>query len=459
MQTFKIDSLSFEIPLQQPISVKISYRKKSDPDIENNYIVVTQNATVFADGTFSSPVLINTFLPNTNYIIKYNIINTDSFYLQEVTSTTPVIVGNFIDSKNQAMPNMQYIDTTELGLLDSYLPEKIGCLYTFNSSFQDILEQFGNAQYTVIDNNKGISFEKRNNEIGLKIDSNVLTVISDPTDASGNNEASILGPNGDRNYSLGIWVNFDNNEFTQSGIDGKLWLIYVGDPNKHIGIYVNTTTKYVHWIHKNGSIVEEIILDHAIEANKWIRIFVRRDGTNPSDTYNNQILMLIDGNYYSPSVQTFFTSASNYSGRNNQPIYIGMGKQDSNGNIITTKGVYHYFYFRGTLTDNNLRERILNPPYPYVIIANSDLSNPFNITHEYFITIKNDKVSFVFPHNVPVGAKKMWYKTYSGDRPTKDITIYPFTKITNGFDIDFSNISNFENNKNEIVNKFYALHK
>lgn len=459
MQSFRIDKINWVADLDAPTTVEISYRKSSDADTEASYTSVADNLVAGIDGVLNSPVYINNFLPATDYVIKYVIKDGGATFFQNVTSTSPVIVGDFLDKVNHVMPNMQYIDTTNTGLLDSYLPEKIGCLYTFNSSFSDILEQFANAQYTVIDNNLGIGFDKRDNEIGIKITDNVSSFISAPSDSNGNNEASIIGADGSRSYSLGIWAYFNDTEFSQPGVDGKFWLVYAGDPDKHIGIYINTSTKYVHWIHKNSSTVEEIILNHAVEANKWIRIFVRRDGTNPSDSYNNQILMVINGSYYSPSTPTYFSSASNYAGRNSQPIYIGMGKQDSNSNLIPTKGVYHYFYFRTGLTDNNLRERILNPPYPKVIIANPDLSGEFQITHEYFVSLTNNKVSFVFPHNTPIGNKKMWFRTYSNERPKIDITVSAFLKRPTGFDIDFRNTSSFSANKTAIANTFNGLHK
>jgi len=461
MQTYRIDKITFDAEPSTNQMLKVEYRKASDPDEASSYTTVSSNASVATDGTFVSPVYIDDLDRDTDYVIKYTNLLGGTPFTETIHSTIPVVVGSFLDKVANGMPNMQYIDTSDntSGLLDSYLPEKVGCLYSFSSTFGDILEDFGNAQYTLVDNNTGISFEKRLNELGIKVTTNVASLISDPSDDTGNNEASILGPDGTRDYSMGIWVNFDDTEFAQTGVDGKLWLIYIGDPNQHIGIYIDTTTKYVHWIHKNASTTEEIICDHAVVANQWIRIFVRRSGSTPDDSYSNQILIAIDGNEYAPTTATYFTSATNYAGRNTQPIYIGMGKQDSNSNIVQTLGVFKYFYFRGSETDNNLRERVLNPPYPKVVITDTDGSNEFDITFEHFVKCTNSQASFVFPADTPTGSKNMFYRTYSNDRSPVSINIIPFAKRSTDLDIDFSDTDSYEDNRQAVADNFYALHK
>ncbi|SFW91482.1 LamG domain-containing protein, partial [Chitinophaga sancti] len=99
------------------------------------------------------------------------------------------------------------------------------------------------------------------------------------------------------------------------------------------------------------------------------------------------------------------------------------------------------------------------PPYPTVIIANPDGSSPYTVPAYQFITVTNNKVSWVVPNDVPTGSKKWFYKTYSNERTPVNVTIVPFTKVTTGYDINFANESSIESNKNQIVNKFGALHK
>lgn len=459
MQTFRIDKINWGVEPDEPQMMRIQYRKAPLPDIPSNYVTAANSTLVNTDGVFASPVLIDDLEPYTDYVIRYTNLAGGSPFSQNIRSTLPITVGDFLSKTEVLIPNMQYIDEIETGLLDSCLPEPIGCLYTLSGNFRDILDQFGNAQYSVVDTDEGIAFVKRNNEIGIQVTGNVASLTPDPTDETGNNEASVLGADGTKSYSMGIWVNFTETELAQTGVDGKMWLIYIGDPNQHMGLYINTSTKYVHWIHKNGASIEEVVLDRAVEANKWNRIFIRRNGSDLSDAYNNQILMKIDSGYYSPSSPTYFSSSTIYNGRIEQPIYLGMGKQDSNGNIIPTLGVFKYFYYRDTLTDNNLRERVLNPPYPKVIICNPDLSEEFEVTHEHFATLTNNKVSWVLPHDVPTGEKKWFYRTYANERTKHDVTIVPFTKLESPYTIDFSDSEDLIDNAALLTDKFYALHK
>lgn len=457
MKSYRIEKITWQTAPDEAQALTVSYRKESDADISGNYTTVTSSQTVNTDGTFSPVLLVNFPLENTKYVIKYKVVDGGSEFTETVTSPWSYNIGGLLDKVGQAMPNMQYT-LTDTGLRDSYLPEHIGLLHEFSSSFGDSLEQFGNAQYTVFDNNLGISFEKRNNEIGVKIDSNVSTFLVDPTENSGNNELSLLGVDGKNAYSINMWVNFTSTELAQSGVDGKLWLWFCGSGDKHIGLYIDTTTKYVHWIHRLYGTIEEIVIDHAVVADAWIRICCRRDGNNPTDSYLNQILMVINGSYYSPSTATYFSAATNYAGIVSNPIYIGMGKQASNGNIIQTHGAYKYFYYRQTVVDNNLRERVMNPVYPKIVIQNTDGSNEFVIGHEYFVKVTNIDAAFVFPHTTPTGNKKMFVRTFSNERPSTLITILPFVKNTAGFDIDFTT-GTFAGNRESIADKFYGLHK
>ncbi len=457
MKALRIEKINWQSAPDEAQAITVSYRRSSDPDIPVNYTTVSSNVNVAIDGTVSPALVFELPLENTQYVIKYKVNAGGAEFTQTVTSPWSYTIGSFLDKTYQAMPNMQYT-IYETGLRDSYLPEHIGLLHEFKSSFGDSLEQFGNAQYTLLDNNKGIEFVKRANEIGLKLDSNVTSLYPDPTEDEGNNELSLLGHDGKMAYTIGIWVHFDSTEFAQTNTDGKLWLWYSGNPTNHVGAYINTATKYVHWVHKKDTVTEENILDHAVEANKWIRINFRRDGLNPSDGWLNQMLMKIDSGYYSPSTPTLFTAATDYEGLVSNPIYIGMGKNQSTGNIMVTQGVYKYFYYRQSVVDNGLRERVLNPFYPRVVVQNVDGTGEFTITPEYFVKVTNNDASFVFPHDTPTGSKKVFVKTYSNERAPIFMDIIPFTKDSTGFDIDFTT-GTLASNREMVTDKFYALHK
>ncbi|WPQ65518.1 hypothetical protein SIO70_11730 [Chitinophaga sancti] len=458
MQSYHIEKINFASELDQTTQILIDIRKTSDPDVSSSYTNL-KTVNVTTTGQLVTPVNFDSMLPNTDYTIRYRDTNNTVIFTEDRKSTTPIVVGDFLDKVFTIMANQQIVTSNETGLLDSYLPEKIGFLYQLKGNFRDILDQFGNFQYTVTDENIGIGFQKWDNEIGIRLTSNVTALYPDQSDSTGNNQASILGPDGTRSYSLGFWFYLTTDELAQTGVDGKLWLWYTGTPARHIGIYMDTTTKYINWVHVKDGTTESIILDHAVIANKWHRVFVRRDGSNPSDSYNNQILMKVDSGYYSPSTATYFSSSTNFAGDVNEKIYLGFGRQDSNGNLIGTSGTYKYFYYRASLTDNNLRERILNPPYPTVIIQDLDGSNSYTVPPYQFITVTNNKVSWVVPHDVPTGNKRWFYKTYSNERTPVNVTIVPFTKVSSTIDINFENESAFESNKNQLVSNFGALHK
>ncbi|WP_322518614.1 hypothetical protein [Chitinophaga sancti] len=204
MQSYHIEKINFASELDQATQILIDIRKMSDPDESSSYTNL-KTVNVTTTGQLVTPVNFDSMLPDTDYTIRYRDTNNTVIFTEEIKSTTPIVVDDFLDKVTTLMPNMQVETTNETGLLDSYLPERIGFLYQLKGNFRDVLDQFGNFQYTVNDENIGIGFQKYDNEIGLRLTSNVTALYPDPSDATGNNQASILGSDGTRSYSLGFW--------------------------------------------------------------------------------------------------------------------------------------------------------------------------------------------------------------------------------------------------------------
>lgn len=456
--TYRIDKINLSEEAFENPTVTVMYKLQSDPEGGAFYTTAAENVACSADGTLSTPVKIVTLEEDTEYTIKYILNNNQSTFIENnIKTPLQFATGSMLDKVHNLMPNMQ-VETFETGLWDSYLPEKIGVLHELKNSKKDSFDQFGNIVINVVDENvAGGGFIKRDNEICLQVNDNVSGLYLDPTEDEGNNELSLIGEDGKMPYSIGLWVYFNDDEWTQTHADGKWWLWYCGNVTNHVGAYINQSTKYVHWVHKKDSVVEEMILDHAVEKNKWIKITFRRDGNFPADGWINQMLMKIDSGYFSPSSPTYFSDSTLYEGSIDNEIYFAMGKK-STGTLQQTECAIKYIYYRQTVVDNGLRDRLLNPFYPRAIIRNVDDSGTDFIIEPYqFITITNNKASFVIPHDVPTGDKKLIIKTYSNERTPVLVNIKPFEKRTTDLIIDFTDSE--VDNRAAVSDNFYALHK
>ncbi|MBN9295374.1 MAG: hypothetical protein J0I41_00115 [Filimonas sp.] len=445
----KIDWVSFPDDVQY---FTVKYRKTADPDTEINYTTVATSLMIDEDGYLPFPLYINSFADNTDYVVKF--INNDNGQIFEdhVKSIRSYPLGNYVTKDDKAAPDCQFT-LQYTGLMDSYLPSpKTGLLHHFTSKFTDLLGNFGNAMFTVLDENTGTSFEKRNGETGIVVTNNLTSLYANNTESNGNTETSLLGPSGERDYSIGIWVNFNSTEFVQTASEGKLWLWFAGNATNHIGVYIDSTTKKVCWRHKKDTVTEEIINDKPVEQGKWIKVICQRNWSTPS---LNKVTLMMDGVTYNISTGSF-SSATNYAGAGGN-IYIGFGKNSSN-TLVGTKGCFRYFYYRAAVIDSTSVSKLLDPPYPKVVIADLDGSNEYIITRENFVVLDNFRLTFVFPRTTVLGIKKVFARASDGDRTPKQVKIYPFIKYENTIDIDFSS-GVPDDNFNAVAEHFVALTK
>lgn len=84
--------------------------------------------------------------------------------------------------------------------------------------------------------------------------------------------------------------------------------------------------------------------------------------------------MKILNSYFYPTKPTYFTTATNYSGNKNNPIYFAMGKNSLNDKLVVSNLTIKYIFCSQIVVDNETRDRLLSPVYPIAIIKNADNS-------------------------------------------------------------------------------------
>lgn len=404
-------------PLQtQVMTVKI--RKKSDPDDEQYYKVVTTDLQVLSSGILLDPPSVTGLEADTSYVVRISNNNPDGGHIDIIYDSPQEFVIENVDNSTYYHDSELVYTEPGSGFLDTMLPPKSGAYYSFQLHGRDLFGKY-------YDMNAMGNLTKREHLVGMEIPTNYAPFMQIKA-------SDILGANGEKQYAFGVFMYIAAADLPATG-EWPIWLCRGSQAYAYL--YVDCATKLLHW--RQGSWVnttqkEEIVSTTAILTDTWNRILVYKP------VISTDAKMWLNDN----DTSTGSFTKKNVPGEYDTAMYLGKGAKVNGGEFIGPKTILRNFYYTDIAIDNNLAAKFLNPQYPVGVLENTDhngITTRYEIERKYMIQLTNDSITYTIPPTAPVGLNKFYIRNGNVTTPIKYVRIAPMLQTLAPIMVDFEN--------------------